>query len=288
MNSPTRVAVGDPVVRAHRLEAGGPTVGGRVGSSGTRSVPTQAAHDGLAIAARTSSTGRPYTLMAADAPGLKVQKGRRARMRCWRPGEADRTTRRDPCLEVTFIWDSAGEMHFESPVCRGNYRSRECAAKELADQGDQIGVDVGSLWEFANKAAGPGCFVGEPELGVPVGVDADSLGRASELLAHDWSGNGIEGQSDDVQEVGGFLGPAAVHRRLQLHRDQWARFGDRDPDLDADSVTGTDAGTDDYLSRARGGPVVGQDVKAVGGVVRKGRQIGVADLEDVSRSVVAR
>jgi len=45
---------------------------------------------------------------------------------------------------------------------------------------------------------------------VPVGVDADSLGRASELLTHDWSGNGIEGQSDDVQEVGGFLGPAAV------------------------------------------------------------------------------
>ena len=76
MNSQTRVAVGEPVVRAHRLESGGPTVEGRVGSSGTRSVPTQAAHDGLAIAAGTSSAGRPYTLMGADAPGLNVQKGR--------------------------------------------------------------------------------------------------------------------------------------------------------------------------------------------------------------------
>jgi hypothetical protein len=35
INSPTRVAGGEPVVRARRLEAGGPTVGGRVGSSGT-------------------------------------------------------------------------------------------------------------------------------------------------------------------------------------------------------------------------------------------------------------
>jgi hypothetical protein len=74
-----------------------------------------------------------------------------ARMRCWRPGEADRTTRKDPCLQVTFIWDSAGELRFESPVCRGNFRSRECAAKELADQGDQIGVDVGFLMEVREQ-----------------------------------------------------------------------------------------------------------------------------------------
>jgi hypothetical protein len=171
---------------------------------------------------------------------------------------------------VTFIWDSAGELRFESPVCRGNFRSRECDAKELADQDDQIGVDVGSLWKFANKAAGPGCLVGEAALGVPVGVDANPLGRASELLAHDWSGHGVEGESDDVQEVRGFLGPAAVHRRLQLHRDQWARFGDRNPDLDADSVTGTYAGTDDDLSRARSGPVMRRDVKAVGGSSGRG------------------
>src|ERR1035438_5870393 len=96
---------------------------------------------------------------------------------------------------------------------------------------------------------------GEPELGVPVGVDADSLGRAGELFAHDWSGRGVEGEPDDVEQVGGFLGTAAVHHRLQLHRDQGARFGDGGPDLDADSVTGTGAGAEDDFGRGRGGPV---------------------------------
>lgn len=50
-----------------------------------------------------------------DAPGTTVPMGRRARIRCWRPSKADRTTREDPCPDVTFIQDTAGRVAFSNP-----------------------------------------------------------------------------------------------------------------------------------------------------------------------------
>lgn len=76
----------------------------------------------------------------------------------------------------------------------------------------------------------------------------------SDLLQRNLSCADIEGETDDVEQVGALLLGGAVHHGLQLHRDERAGFGHRRDDLDALALRG------DRLNREVRGGVVGPGV----------------------------
>ena len=97
---------------------------------------------------------------------------------------------------------------------------RERSEEKFADQGNRVRRGVGATGRCPDEAQAPLGSRPKPPFDVQSRVLLKHDVGGGELSADDRPGFVVEGEPDDVEQVGRFLDACSVRQRLQLCRDE--------------------------------------------------------------------